>query len=318
MAGKGQVNCYCCSGETKKFGRFQNHNRIVQRYRCLKCGKTMSESQPLDGLRVDFKQACQVVNLLCESMGIRAVSRLTGLNQETVLNILETAGQKAAAFLDAKVRNVNASVVQADEVYTFVGCRQENALPKETERGGQFTFLSVARDSKLIINWLVGKRTRDNADQFFGDLKTRMANRMQLVTDGYKGYSGVGGTVASVFGKEVDYCTETKYFGKPGEFLPRQVIGFRRRRRIGNPDITMATTAHAERTNLSVRTFTRRFTRCTLGHSKKLENHKLAVALFVAHFNFCRVHSAHGQTPAMAAKLTDHAWTIEEMLSATI
>jgi len=233
------------------------------------------------------------------------------------MGILETAGQKADEFLNAKVRNVNAEVIQADEIHCIVGCRQQNALPSETERGEQYTFLSVARQSKLIINWHVGKRTRENADQFFGDLKSRVAGRVQLVTDGYKGYSGVGGSVAGVFGSEIDYATETKYFGKPSVFLPRRLIGLRRRRKIGNPDMKQATTAHAERTNLSVRTFTRRFTRCTLGHSKKLENHKLAVALFVAHFNFCRVHSAHGQTPAMAAKLTDHAWTIEEMMSAT-
>jgi IS1 family transposase len=288
----------------------------VQRYACDRCGKSFSESQPLDGLRIETKQVEQVVHLLCESMGIRAIQRITGLHQETILNILETVGQKAAAFLDAQVRNVNASVIQADEVYSIVGCRQENALPKETERGGQFTFLSVARNSKLIINWFVGKRTRENADQFFGDLKNRVANRMQLVTDGYKGYSGIGGTVAAVFGDDVDYCTETKYFGKPDTFLPRQVIGLRRRRRIGNPDMKLATTAHAERTNLSVRTFTRRFTRCTLGYSKKLENLKHAVALFVWHFNFVRKHSAHGMTPAQAAGLADRVWTIGELLSA--
>jgi IS1 family transposase len=224
----------------------------------------------------------------------------------------------AAFWVAPSQASHNASVIQADEVYSIVGCRQENALPKETERGGQFTFLSVARNSKLIINWFVGKRTRENADQFFGDLKNRVANRMQLVTDGYKGYSGVGGTVAAVFGDDVDYCTETKYFGKPDTFLPRQVIGLRRRRRIGNPDMKLATTAHAERTNLSVRTFTRRFTRCTLGYSKKLENLKYAVALFVWHFDFCRVHSAHGKTPAQAAGLTEKAFTIAELLESAI
>ncbi|HLZ54551.1 MAG TPA: hypothetical protein VKS19_08750, partial [Verrucomicrobiae bacterium] len=115
MAGKGQVTCYCCNGPTKRFGHFQNVNRIVQRYRCTRCGKTFSESQPLDGLRVDFNQACQVVHLLCESMGIRAIQRFTGLHQETILNILESAGQKSAEVLDAKIRNVKAEFVQADE-----------------------------------------------------------------------------------------------------------------------------------------------------------------------------------------------------------
>lgn len=312
------MTCLCCNGETKKFGRFQNKNRLVQRYRCIRCGKTFSESQPLDGLRVDFKQACQVVHLLCESMGIRAIQRLTGLHQETILSILETAGQKAAAFLDAKIRNVNADVIQADEIHSFVYSKQQNTPEDETERGDQFTFLSVDRRSKLIVNWLVGKRTRENAVQFFGDLKGRMANRMQLTTDGFKVYSGVDGAVASVFGNEVDYATETKYFARPAAFLPRRLTGLRRHRRIGNPDMKLATTCHAERTNLSVRLFTRRFTRCTLGYSKTLENHKHAVALFIWHFNFVRVHSAHGFTPAFAAGVAPkEPMTIEDLMGAT-
>jgi IS1 family transposase len=277
----------------------------------------MSESQPLDGLRVDFKQACQVVHLLCESMGIRAIQRITGLHQETILNILETAGQKAAAFLDAKIRNVNASVIQADEIHTIVYSKQQNTPKDDFERGEQFTFISVDRRSKLIINWLVGKRTAINANDFLMDLKSRLANRTQLTTDNWKIYSSVEGQVSRVFGQDVDYATETKYFAKPAPFLPRQLTSVRRHCCIGNPDMNLATTAHAERTNLSARLFTRRFTRCTLGYSKKLANLKHAVALFVWHFNFCRKHSAHGQTPAQAAGLTDHQWTIEEMLAET-
>jgi IS1 family transposase len=286
----------------------------VQRYACDRCGKSFSESQPLDGLRVDFQQACQVVHLLCESMGIRAIQRITGLHQETILNILETAGQKAAEFLDAKIRNVNADVIQADEIYSFVYSKRQNTPEEDFERSEQYTFLSVDRRSKLIVNWLVGKRTCENAERFFWDLKSRMANRVQLTTDGFKGYSDMDGAVTAVFGQGVDYATETKYFASPERFLPRRLIGLRHRRKIGNPDMKLVTTCHAKRTNLSVRTFTRRFTRCTLGYSKKLENLKHAVALFVWHFNFCRVHSAHGQTPAQAAGLTGKALTIAELL----
>ena len=256
--------------------------------------------------------------MLCESVGVRPISRLTGLDQKTILRILESAGEHCASFLDAKVRNLNARVIQADEVHSIVGCRQQNALPDETERGEQFTYLGVDRHSKLIINWLVGKRTRENAAEFLTDLKNRMASGFQLTTDNWKIYSGMMGAVQAVFGNEVDYAVETKYFAKPDTFLPRRLIGLRRHRRIGNPDMKLATTCHAERTNLSVRTFTRRFTRCTLGYSKTLQNHRYAVALFVAHFNFCRIHSAHGRTPAQAAGLTDHAWTVAELMSATI
>ena len=183
------------------------------------------------------------------------------------------------------------------------------------ERGDQYTFLSVDKRSKLIINALVGKRTRENAEQFLNDLKRRMAPRpFQLTTDNWHIYSGYTGAVRAVFGRDVNYATETKYYARPAEYLPRRLIRIKRKSQIGEPDMEKATTCHAERTNLSVRTFTRRFTRCTLGYSKKLENMKQAVALFVWHFNFARVHSAHGRTPAQAAGLVSKAFTIEELL----
>jgi len=189
-----------------------------------------------------------------------------------------------------------------------------NTPADHLNRGEQYTFLSIDRDSKLIINWLVGKRTTENAHLFMADLKQRMAGRFQLVTDNWKSYSGVMvGVVRHVFGDTVDYATETKVFGKFEAYTPRTVVAIRRKARIGDPDMTLATTCHAERTNLSARLFTRRFTRCTLGYSKKLENLKLAVALFVWHFNFCRKHSAHGKTPAMAAGLADKPMTIGDL-----
>jgi IS1 family transposase len=176
----------------------------------------------------------------------------------------------------------------------------------------------VDRHSKLIINSLVGKRTRANAEQFLTDLKRRMApQRFQLTTDGWQIYSGVTGAVDVVFGQNVNYATETKQFARPAEFLPLRLTAIKRKRNIGDPDMEAATTCHAERTNLSVRTFTRRFTRCTIGYSKKLENHKHAVNLFVWHYNFCRVHSAHGRTPVQECGLVSKGFTIEELLKST-
>jgi hypothetical protein len=217
LAGKGQVNCHCCNGETKKFGRFQNRNRIVQRYQCLKCGKTMSESQPLNGIRTDAGEAAKVINMLCEGM----------------------------------------------------------------------------------------------------------AGRFQLTTDAFPSYWHNGGAVRTVFGNEIDYATETKIFNSKPRiptpwYNPLVLLRIQRQKRCGKPEMKLATICHAERMNLSLRLFNRRFTRKTLGYSKKLENMRHAMAIFVAHFNFCRIHSAHGRTPAQAANLTDHQWTIEEMLAETI
>jgi transposase-like protein/IS1 family transposase len=316
-AERNQVQCHCCNGKAKKFGKFKNSNRNVQRYRCERCSKTFSETQPLDGMRVDFKQACQVVHMLVEGMGVRAIERIIGMHRDTVLSVLEMAGQKAAAFLDANVQNVNAGLIQADEIHSFVYSKQQNTDDRYINRGEQFTFLAVDRQSKLIVSSLVGKRTRENAYAFLSDLKKRMANQFQLTTDNWQVYSGYEGAVRSVFGWEVDYATETKIFANPVPYLPRRVTGIRRKARIGCPDMQLATTCHAERTNLSVRLFTRRFTRCTLGYSKTVENLRHAVALFVWHFNFCRIHSAHGQTPAQEARIAKNPMTIEELLSAT-
>lgn len=147
---------------------------------------------------------------------------------------------------------------------------------------------------------------------------TRPASRQDVGMLMLHIYSGFTGSVRAVFGQDVDYATETKIFARPELFLPRRVTAIKRKRQIGEPDMEAATTCHAERTNLSLRTFTRRFTRCTLGYSKKLDNMKHAVALFVWHFNFCRVHSAHGRTPAREAGLVSQAFTIEDLLTSNL
>jgi transposase-like protein/IS1 family transposase len=329
------VNCHCCQGETKKFGRFQNRNRTVQRYRCIRCGKTFSESQPLDGIRTDAEQSARVVELLCEGVGIRATARLTGLDQKTILRILQAAGEHALRLLDAKVQGVKAEQIQVDELWSFVRTKQFNAVPF-TDDGDQYVYLATDRASKLIISHVVGRRTHENTYWFMRDLQGRMEGRFQLSSDAYDGYTGKGrqpGMVAKVFRKKIDFGTEMKIYGHNAEGQRRYsappLEATRRQCRIGSPNRDMISTSHAERLNLSVRLFGRRFTRLTLGFSKKLANHRHAVALFIAHFNFCRVHSAlkikatetteaQQRTPAMAAGLTDRIWTVNELTGALV
>ena len=239
------------------------------------------------------------------------------------MRILESAGEKCARLLDEKIRNVKASWVQADEIHGFVFSKQDKVERDDAERGEFFTFLSVDMSSKLIINSRVGKRNTETTDAFLQDLKSRMACRFQFTTDAYHGYwRGNGGAVGRAFGNNIDYATERKIFMNRNAiltppYLPPKLIGIRRLQRIGSPEMALATTCHAERMNLSVRLFNRRFTRKTLGYSKKLDNLRHAMAIFMAHFNFCRVHSAHGRTPAQAANLTDHQWKIAELLAET-
>jgi hypothetical protein len=278
----------------------------------------------LDGVRIDFDGAAKIVHLLAESMGLRAISRFTGHDLNTVMRVLETAGQHCASLLDTKLRNLRFSHVEVDEVFSYIGKKPDKVEEDDPEFGAFFTFLSVAAHEKLIINWRVAKRTGDESVEFLSDLKRRMNCRFQLTTDAFRGYvavHGSAGNVSKVFGDDVDYATETKRFTKDPRFTDKRayfapkVLKIYRMPRIGAPDLKRATTNHCERTNLSLRTFTRRFVRSTLNFSKKLENHRHAVAIFVAFFNFCRAHkSLGGKTPAMAAGLTDHVWTVVELL----
>ena len=300
----------------------------MQRFKCIRCAKSFSETQPLEGIRTERDKAVQVVGMLAETMGIRAASRLTGLDKDTVVRILESAGEHCARLLDAKVRNITAMVVQADEVYSYVQCQPHIAIKNDPERGDFWTFLSVAKYEKLIINYRVSKRTGEDAAEFLTDLRSRMAMQFQFTTDGFRGYCSYhssSGNVQDILGDVCHYSVEIKKFkddpkfAGPRRFYAPQLVKLNRRPKFGCPDMSEATTCHAERTNLTLRTLTRRFVRRTINFSKKVDNHRHAVALFVAYYNFCKKHkSLDGRTPAMAARLTDHVWTVEELLSTQI
>jgi len=329
LAWKGQVNCHCCHGEVKRNGSFKNRNGIVRRFKCLRCDKSFSETQPLQGIRTERDKVNLIIQMLSETMGIRATARLARVDMGTVLRILETAGEHCTRFLDAKLRHISVPIVQADEVFSYVGEKPGDGVAEhDPKRGAFYVFLSIAKHEKLIINWQVSKRTGDDTADFLTDLKHRMATRFQFVTDGFRGYvaaRGSGGNVEDILGDCCDYATETKIFKKDQsytgarKYFAPKLVQIHRQPRFGCPDMDQATICHAERTNLTLRTFSRRFVRKTLNFSKKVDNHRNAVALFVAIFNFCRVHkSLEGKTPAMAAGLTNHVWSIDELISAPI
>jgi IS1 family transposase/transposase-like protein len=318
LAEKGQVNCVCCNGIAKRRGFYRNKNFNVQRFECLKCGTSFSDKQPLDNLRVDFKQACQVAQLLCEGMGIRAVSRFTGLHQQTVLNVLARAGSKAGRFLDTTVRNLQPESVQADEMFCFVGCKERSNVTHDPFRGSQYLFMAMDSKSKLIISHVIGQRSPANTEKLLNDLKQRVAGRMQLTTDGFEAYKVA---VPRTIGKDVDFAQLVKQYANPRDltdperrYSPTVCTGFRIRVRRGNPDRKLISTSFMERQNLSVRLFNRRFTRLTLGYSKKFEYLIHSINLMIFYFNFTKLHAAHGNTPAMAAGLTNKVWNFEEML----
>jgi IS1 family transposase len=262
-----------------------------------------------------------VLAALVEGNSINSIVRMTGVAKHTVLKLLEDVGCAAAAYHDARIRNVRARRVQVDEAWAFCYAKQKN-VPQEKQ--GQFgfgdvwTWAAICADSKLIISYVVGTRGPEAAKTFMEDLAKRVANRIQLTSDGYRVYERA---VESAFGCEVDYSMLVKIYGAPLQddastrYSPATCIGCRTATLSGNPDPAHVSTSFVERQNLSMRMGMRRFTRLTNGFSKKIENHGHAVALHFFHYNFIRIHQTLRVTPAMEAGITDHVWSFEELVA---
>jgi transposase-like protein len=205
------VTCHNCQTVTKRFG-FTRQG--FQRYRCRQCGKTFSDApeKPFEHLRVDTDRGVQVIRLLVEGVGVRAISRFTGLHQRTVLNIIEVAGYKCSRLLDQRIRNVQVESVQADEIWAFVYCKNARNFNKDPERGDQYTFLASDRKSKLIISHYIGKRDLLSGERFIKDVRQRIAGRYQLTTDSFTGF--VRAAYTSFF-TNTDFATVTKEY-RPG------------------------------------------------------------------------------------------------------
>ena len=275
--------------------------------------------QPLDGVRIEAEKAHQVIHLMIEGMGIRAIQRFTGLHQETVLNILAAAGQQCARLLDERMRGLTIEALQVDELFAFVGCKERMNLTNDYERGDQYMFMGMDAQTKLIVSHMIGKRDGSTAGLLMKDLRSRIPGRFQLTTDGFGPYST---WVNYAFQRQIDFAQLIKLYANPIDgqiserrYSPSHCIGSRILVRCGKPDRARISTSYIERQNLNVRLFNRRFTRLTLGYSKKIEYLRHSAALFVAYHNFCKVHSTLKKTPAMAAGLTDRVWEISDIVA---
>jgi IS1 family transposase len=267
--------------------------------------------------RLSNEDRGRILHLLCEGMSIRAITRLTGASKNTVAKLLVDAGKACAAYHEANVRNVKASRVQVDEIWSFTYAKQKNvATAKDAPEGAGDTWAWTAldADSKLIVSYLVGGRDAEYAMWFMDDLASRLANRVQLTSDGHKAYLEA---VEGAFGCDVDYAQLVKMYGPtitaPGRYSPAECTGAKKIRVEGNPDIAHVSTSYVERQNLTMRMHMRRFTRLTNVFSKKVENHAYAVALHMMYYNFVRIHKTLRVTPAMAAGVTDRLWEISDI-----
>ncbi|MGD0541121.1 MAG: DDE-type integrase/transposase/recombinase [Tepidisphaeraceae bacterium] len=263
-----------------------------------------------------------IIHLLVEGNSIRSIERLTGVHRDTIMRLAVKVGDKCQKFLNAWMRNLKLRHIQADEIWTFVGCKQGNlkrALVITEGMGDQYLYVAFDQDTKLIATYAIGRRSKEVTQAFMYDLADRLVTEHpQLSTDGFNAYPNA---VKNAFGDEIAYGQIIKEFAEPiqpGRYGPPVMVAVERRQITGLADINLNSicTSHVERNNLTIRTFIKRFTRLSLGFSKKLENLAAAVALHVAHYNFCRVHSTTRVTPAMAAGVTDHVWELEELLAA--
>jgi len=268
--------------------------------------------------RLTLDRRTQVIAALVEGVSINATCRMTGVSKHTVIKLLEDIGCACAAYHDAHVRNLRVRRIQCDEIWAFVYAKQKNVTLQQMEKGAGdvWTWTAIDADSKLIVSYTLGDRGAATALSFTRDMAGRIANRIQLTTDGHRVYADA---VEDAFGAGIDYAMLVKLYGVSSDspesrYSPATCIGCRTGILAGNPDPEHISTSFVERSNLSMRMGMRRFTRLTNGFSKKLENHGHMVALYFMHYNYCRVHKTLRVTPAMEAGLTDHVWTLEELL----
>jgi IS1 family transposase len=269
--------------------------------------------------KLPLAKRTQILAMLCEGSSMRSISRVADVSINTVSKLLAEAGEACLALHDETVKNVKASRIQCDEIWSFCYSKEKNVAAAKAApegAGDVWTWTAIDADSKLIVSYFVGDRSGESAIILMDDLRARLANRVQLTTDGHRAYLEA---VEGAFGADVDYAQLVKMYGPtvtaPGRYSPAECTGIKKIRREGNPDIDHVSTSYVERQNLTMRMSMRRFTRLTNAFSKKLDNHIHALALYFAFYNFCRVHKTLRMSPAMAAGVTDRLWSLEDIVA---
>lgn len=268
--------------------------------------------------RLSIEDRARILGCLVEGNSLRAVTRMIGCSINTVTKFLVDVGTACDIYQNETLRNLPCKRVQIDEIWSFCYSKAKNTSMEDRKngRGDVWTWVALDADTKLVASWLVGPRNPEHANIFVQDLAGRLANRVQLTSDGYKPYLKA---IDNAFGGDIDYGMLVKIYGvadcsqhekrySPG-ICKGTIIGTVS----GNPDEKHVSTSFVERQNLTMRMGMRRFTRLTNGFSKKIENHANAVAMHYMHYNFGRIHKTLRVTPAMEAGISDHVWSLEEI-----
>jgi len=267
--------------------------------------------------RLSTARRIQVVAALVEGNSIRSTVRMTGAALHTILKLLNDLGCACASYHNRNVRHLRVRRLQCDEIWSFVGAKAKNTSPEKKQEGwgDVWTWTAIDADTKLCVSYLVGGRDAGWATDFIEDCAKRIKGRVQITTDGHRVYVDA---IEGVFGYTCDYAQLQKIYGASMEserqYSPARCIGCDMKVVIGDPDPKHISTSFVERQNLTMRMSMRRFTRLTNAFSKKVDNHRHAVALYFMYYNFCRVHQTLRVTPAMEAGIADHVWTLEELV----
>jgi IS1 family transposase len=264
----------------------------------------------------------EVIAALCDGLGIRAVSRITGVNRGTVGALALKMGRGCAELHDRMMVGLRVSRLELDELWSYVGKKQKNVTRKDVAvTGDQYTYVALAASTRAIISYRTGKRDTDNTAEFIHDLRERVIGYPEISTDGFLPYKNA---IRDAFAGRASHGVIVKTYSVTNlavkdaarRYSPAQVVAVAREVESGIPE--HISTSYVERSNLTLRMSSKRFARLSNGFSKKLEPHCAAISQYVAHYNLCRVHESLKQTPAMALGITDHAWTISELLDAAL
>jgi transposase-like protein/IS1 family transposase len=313
------VTCHNCKIEAKKFGKDRKGN---QRYRCNKCRKTFQElkEKMLGGMYLSEEKALLCLTLLLEGNSLRSIERITGVTGHTLLDLLMLAGERCEELMRRKIKGIAVKDVEADEIWGFVKFKNRHKLYKQITDprvGDAYTWVGIERNTKLVLAWHLGERDMVACEAFTEKLHEATTGRFQLTTDGFRPYENA---VSYSLGTRVDYAMLIKVYAKDREgeqkYSPPEVVETVTKIMIGDPDPSRICTSIVERSNLSMRTSIRRLTRLTNAFSKKWENLRAMLALYFAFYNFCRIHSSIRCTPAMESGITQHVWSLRDLLTA--
>jgi IS1 family transposase len=268
--------------------------------------------------KLDHKARAQALQMMAEGVSLRAITRLTGISRTTLIKLLEDAGQAFSEYQDRTLMNLKCKRLQVDEAWAFCYAKQKNvptAKAAPEGAGDIWTWVGLDAQSKLAVSWYVGGRDSEAAMIFMDDLAKRLANRVQLTSDGHKAYLEA---VEGAFGSDIDNAMLVKVYGPAPEgqrrYSPAECIGTIKHRVEGNPDPKHVSTSFAERQNLNIRMGNRRMTRLTNGFSKKAANHAHMMSIYFMHYNFVRIHQTLKITPAMAAGVTSRLWEMGDIV----